>query len=433
MSQQTLTREQKQAIGLLSIGTFLEFFDLMLYIHMAAFLNELFFPKFDTHVASLLTAATFCSSYVLRPIGALIFGYIGDNFGRKLTFMITTAMMASCCLVMANLPTYAEWGYKASICMVMCRVVQGLSSIGEVIGAEIYVTEITKPPIRYPAVAFIEVLAVFGGAVALAVAGLTTSTNFNWRMAFWCGAIIAVVGGLARRVLKETPEFADAKLQLKRVLEAANIDLKKLDNNSIINEKINMKTVIAYFLLDCFWSVSFYFTFFYCGSILKNSFGFTTVQVIHHNVLVMLLQVVSWSVLALLSYKVYPLKLLRIKLVIFLPFVLICPFLLYNATNSFDMFLIQSFVVVFSPTTTPAIPILFKSIPLFKRFTCAGLVYGISRASVYVVCSFSLIYLTASFGYYGLLFITLPVTFGYIFGLRHFWKLSWEAGNYHQP
>ena len=79
-TQHSLTREQKEAVGLLSIGTFLEYFDLMLYVHMAVLLNELFFPKYDPFTNSLLSAFAFCSTYLLRPFGALLFGYIGDNF-----------------------------------------------------------------------------------------------------------------------------------------------------------------------------------------------------------------------------------------------------------------------------------------------------------------------------------------------------------------
>ncbi|MCX7353118.1 MAG: MFS transporter, partial [Proteobacteria bacterium] len=73
----SLTKGQKESIGLLQIGTFLEYFDLMLYVHMAVFLNELFFPKTDPHTAALLSAFAFCSTFVLRPFGALIFGYLG--------------------------------------------------------------------------------------------------------------------------------------------------------------------------------------------------------------------------------------------------------------------------------------------------------------------------------------------------------------------
>src|SRR5688572_20736584 len=106
----SLRKLQKEAIGLLWIGTFLEYFDLFLYIHMAIFLNEIFFPKTDPRTGQLLAAFAFCSTYVLRPIGALIFGYIGDNFGRKTTVILTTGVMAVSCLLMANLPTYAQIG-----------------------------------------------------------------------------------------------------------------------------------------------------------------------------------------------------------------------------------------------------------------------------------------------------------------------------------
>ncbi|WP_425360265.1 MULTISPECIES: MFS transporter [unclassified Candidatus Tisiphia] len=120
--QTTLTKEQKEAVGLLSIGTFLEYFDLMLYVHMAVLLNELFFPKTDPHTATILSGAAFCSTYLLRPFGAVIFGWIGDNIGRKATVIITTFMMSLSCLVMANLPTYEKIGVSAAWLITICRI-----------------------------------------------------------------------------------------------------------------------------------------------------------------------------------------------------------------------------------------------------------------------------------------------------------------------
>ena len=112
--QKSLTRKQKEAIGLLSIGTFLEYFDLMLYVHMAVLLNNLFFPKADPDTAALYSAIAFCSTFVVRPVGALIFGWIGDNIGRKPTVVLTTIMMAFSCFIMANLQTHAEIGITAT-------------------------------------------------------------------------------------------------------------------------------------------------------------------------------------------------------------------------------------------------------------------------------------------------------------------------------
>ena len=146
MIRQKLSREQKQAIGLLSVGTFLEYFDLMLYVHMAVVLNDLFFPKTDPYTASILSSFAFCSTYLLRPFGAVLFGWIGDNYGRKITVVITTLMMAISCFVMATIPTYESIGLTATITMIICRMIQGVSSMGEIMGAELYVTEITQPP-----------------------------------------------------------------------------------------------------------------------------------------------------------------------------------------------------------------------------------------------------------------------------------------------
>jgi MFS family permease len=94
---------------------------------MAVLLNELFFPKTDAHTAALFAAFAYCSTYVLRPFGALIFGYLGDTIGRKHTVIITTLLMALSCVVMASLPTYAEIGIAASWVVTITRMIQGIS------------------------------------------------------------------------------------------------------------------------------------------------------------------------------------------------------------------------------------------------------------------------------------------------------------------
>ena len=207
-----LNREDKDAIGLLRFGTFLENFDLMLYIHMAVVLNDLFFPPSDHHLTPYLSAALFSSTFVLRPLGALVFGWIGDNYGRKTTVMITMFMMASTCFIVANLSTYAEIGITATWMIVACRMVQGVSSLGEVVGAELYLMENLKPPHQYPAVAFITVSAVSGALVALGCAALCLGfTNLNWRVAFWFGCAVGFAGSIARIKLRESGEFVREK------------------------------------------------------------------------------------------------------------------------------------------------------------------------------------------------------------------------------
>ncbi|MGI9215214.1 MAG: MFS transporter, partial [Gammaproteobacteria bacterium] len=208
----SLNRKQKEAAAILQIGTFLEYFDLMLYVHMSVILNELFFPKTDPHVAQLIAAMSFCSTFVFRPFGALLFGYIGDTFGRKHTVIITTFMMAISCVFMAVLPTYAQIGIIATWGVTLCRIFQGLSSMGEMVGASLYLTELIPAPARYPIVSFLGCADCLGTVAALAVAAGVLVLGLEWRFAFVIGALIATIGIIARTALRETPEFANAKI-----------------------------------------------------------------------------------------------------------------------------------------------------------------------------------------------------------------------------
>lgn len=425
----SLTKQQKEAVGLLSIGTFLEYFDLMLYVHMAVLLNELFFPKADPHTQAIFSALAFCSSYVLRPLGALIFGWIGDNIGRKATVVITTFMMAVSCIIMANLPTYAEIGITATYIMCTCRVIQGLSSLGEIVGAQIYLMEITAPPVRYFIVGIILSIADWGGMFALIVASLVTMQGFSWRIAFWIGTGVALVGAIARTVLRETPEFADAKRRVKKAFDEFGRDQKILNNNPMWQEKINKKTALAYFLIYCASAVSFYIAFIYCPQILKNTYLYTTAQVIHQNLLISIVGTASGILLAFISYKIYPLNILKIKLYFSVILALICPYMLHYLSSS-GVLLTQLAFASFWISEFPATPIFLKHFPVFKRFTYSSLLFALSRACMYVIISFGVVYLVKYMSYWGLYLITVPIIIGYWFSLSHFINIEKKAGNY---
>ncbi|WP_425364633.1 MFS transporter [Candidatus Tisiphia endosymbiont of Mystacides longicornis] len=428
--QSNLTNKQKKAVLLLSIGTFLEYFDLMLYIHMMVVLNELFFPKYDPHAAQLLLSFTFCATYLLRPIGALIFGWIGDNVGRKSTVIITTFMMAISCLIIANLPTYAEIGITAAVIVSICRIVQGMSSMGEIIGAILYLSETIKPPQQYPAVSLLAFLSALGGTFALGIASMAISYNFNWRYAFWFGASVALIGSVARTTLRETPEFIDAKRRMKRIFADINEEQDILKNDPIWTKKVDKITALSLFLMSCMWPVCFYLTFIHCGEILRNNFGYKVEQVMYHNFCVSVVEILGALVSVYLSYYIYPIVILKIRLVIFWGFILIYPYLLNNVRTPFDILLLQSFMIFFAIHVVPATPIFYKYFPIFKRFTYCAFIHAMSRTVMYVITSFGLIYLTEYLGNYGLLIITIPIMIGYSFGILHFEKLEKTTGNY---
>jgi len=424
LKQQILTREQKESIGLLQIGTFLEYFDLMLYVHMAVLLNELFFPETDPLTTRLIAALSFSSVFILRPFGALIFGYIGDNFGRKLTVIITTTLMAVSCIIMYILPTYNDIGITASYIMILCRAMQGMSSMGEVIGAEIYLTETIKRPTIFPVVGFITVSLTLGGVAALAIASLATTEGFNWRYAFLIGTIIAMVGGLARTRLRETPDFVNAKKEIQSVFEKTGVDIKLLDKSPIYNEKANKITAIAYFLLECSAPTCFFLIYAYSANILKEVHDYTPGQIIHQNFIVTVIEFFTILLITYLSFRIYPLKILKVKLIIFACFIFILPFIFQYSTSPVGIMLAQLGIVFFGVNVLPAGPIFYSHFPIFKRFTYTGFAYALSRAIMHLTTSFGFIFLFEYLGHYGILVIMIPILIGFSFGLNHFEKLD---------
>ena len=433
----SLSREQKEAIGLLQIGTFLEYFDLMLYVHMAVLLNELFFPKTDPHTAALLSAFAFCSTFVLRPFGALLFGYIGDTIGRKHTVIITTMMMAVSCVIMANLPTYAQVGITATWVVTICRILQGLSSMGEMMGAQIYITEITKPPVQYPAVSFISVASSLGATVALGVGVLVTTTGFNWRIAFWVGAAVAMVGSLARTKLRETPEFVDMKRRLQHVIETKNNHNINSTSSHIQKirqliqkgqqEKVCTRTLAAFSVIYCGWPLSFFLLYMYFNPLLKERCGYISEDIIFHNFILSLLMLCSEYVWSKLSYRIHPLRILKKRGIGFLIFTLPLPFLVLHCTSWVHIFTLQCLILLFQLGYFPAPSVFIKHFPVFKRFTATSFLYALTRAVMYIFTSFGIVYLTEWFSYYGLWLMLFPITLSYLWGVYHFEMLEQQT------
>lgn len=424
----SLNRDQKQSVGLLQAGTFLEYFDLMLYIHMAVILNELFFPKSDPHTASLLSAFVLCTTFVFRPIGALIFGWIGDNIGRKSTIIITTVMMAVSCLAMANLPTYAEIGIAAAWIMMICRIAQGMSSMGEIMGAEVYLTETINIPARYPVVSTLAIAADMGGFVALGIVTLVLSYGLNWRIAFWVGASIAIFGAFARTRLRETPVFLEAKRKwLKEGIQEMNLENDPVQGkkfNETWKEPIQAKTLASYFLIFCGWPLCFYLGFIYFNPMLTETYGYTHDDIIRHNFYLSIVPVVSTIALTYLSCFFHPIRILKIVGTLMLLLMIVLPYMIESAQSPVHLFMIQALILLIPLSAAPADAVFISHFPIYRRVTFSSLLYAVTRAIMFIVTSFGLIYLGRQFGHFGIWAISLPITLAYLYGLKHFEKLE---------
>lgn len=415
-----LKRRHKEAIGLLQIGTLLEYFDLMLYVHMSFLLNDFFFPKTDPHTSALLTAFAFCSTYVLRPLGGFFFGFIGDHIGRKMTVIISSMMMGLSCILMANLPSYDQIGITAAYGVTLCRILQGLACQGEIIGAEIYLIEITKPPLRYPVVALCSFFASLGGMMALGLSILLLLLKIDWRLAFWVGAGISSIGFLARTHLRETPEF----LRIRRQKQQSNKLFKTKAAPKDPQANIHRWSMVAYFLISCGYPMCFYLAYMHLGTHLKNNYGYTSQDLIQHNFILSLVQCLSFLFYAILSYRINPLKILRYRWFAFLPLMLLYPYWLGLLETPAQVLIFQILILVLGVMDVPAAGLMINYFAVLKRFMSAGLIYAFSRMAIYVLTSFGMVYLTGALSHWGVWWIMLFICLGFDGSIGYFAQLE---------
>ncbi len=207
-----------------SVGSALEWYDFFLYGTAAALVfGELFFPKSDPLVGTLLAFLTFGVGFVVRPLGGIIFGIMGDRYGRKPVLVITLLMIGVGTTLIGLLPTYAQIGYWAPILLVALRVVQGLGAGAEYGGAVIYLVENAPPKHRGFWGGFAPLGVSVGNLMAAGAFALVTMLPreelmaWGWRVPFLASVLLIAVGIYVRLRVSETPVYTEAVVARKKV------------------------------------------------------------------------------------------------------------------------------------------------------------------------------------------------------------------------
>ena len=200
------------------VGTLIEYYDFSLYGYMAVVIAPLFFPGGDPTVSLLAALAVFGTAYVVRPLGGIVFGHIGDRYGRKTALLGTLVCMGIGSTLMGILPTFEQAGYTATALLVLVRLLQGFSAGGEVGGSATFISESSPPHLRATFGAFTPMGSTGGFALAAAVAGAVTAlttpeqmSNWGWRIPFLLALPLTFVCIWARTRVKETYEGAPQK------------------------------------------------------------------------------------------------------------------------------------------------------------------------------------------------------------------------------
>ena len=218
--QEISPRRIRMVIGASSVGTVFEWYDFFIWGTLTAsgILQRSFFPPGDELLATLLAWATFAVGFAFRPLGAILFGYLGDKLGRKYTFLVTITLMGVATAGIGVIPSYATIGVAAPLLIILLRVAQGLALGGEYGGAAIYVAEHSPPGKAGFYTSFIQASVVGGFILSLAVVlmfkAMVSDSDWaawGWRMPFLFSILLLAISLWMRLKLSESPVFKAMK------------------------------------------------------------------------------------------------------------------------------------------------------------------------------------------------------------------------------
>lgn len=280
-----------------SIGSVLEWYDFAVYGYLAPIIGQAFFPAGDPLVSLLAAFGVFAAGYAARPIGGVLFGWLGDRLGRKPVLSISVTAMGVTSFAIGLLPTHAEIGAAAPAMLVALRIVQGLCVGGEFPGAMVFLAEHAPPERRGFYASWAQSGSFFGillgsGVAALAngVFGAETMHAWGWRAPFLLSAAIAVTGVVLRRRINETPAM--------RMIEAT------AEPAPIVVFQKHWRAVIRIFALTMMATIGFGMMFVYAASYLSTRLHVPAARALEINTISLFALVAAIAPAAMLSDRI---------------------------------------------------------------------------------------------------------------------------------
>src|SRR5712672_987108 len=213
-----IPRDFRRVIVAASVGNVIEWYDFYIFGSLASILSVKFFEQSHPAAALLSTIALFTIGFLIRPLGAFVFGRVGDLVGRKYTFLVTLTGIGVSTALIGVVPTYATIGLAAAMILFLLRLVQGLCLGGEYGGAITYVAEHVSDEKRGYYTGWLQTSPTLGIVLSLAVIigtrtvlGNEAFTAWGWRVPFLASLLLVLVAIYIRWRLQETPIFQDIK------------------------------------------------------------------------------------------------------------------------------------------------------------------------------------------------------------------------------
>lgn len=333
------------------LGSVLEWYDFSLYGFFAPLLAQLYFPSTEPAVGLLKAFSVFAVGFFARPIGALIFGYISDKYGRTVSLKLTPLLITCPTLFFCFLPTYQQIGILAPVLLIFLRVWQGICIGGEYANNIVYLCETTNRKHLY----LIGSIGSCTGSLGILFASIIAAiwytiftpqnlSAWGWRLAFSISLIIGVTAFLMRRNMEETSVFCNMK------------QTTSVHNPIYTSYKHQWKDYLLSFGLTFLPATAFYYIFMFLPNFLSGILHYNSSKILGDNSLSLLIRLFIIPIIGFLADKIGGIKIARLSCVLFI--LLSVPLfysILYSSTFSIISIYIFALLTTLNAATTPGL------------------------------------------------------------------------------
>lgn len=251
-----------------TIGNLTEWYNFLLYGYLASTISQLFFPSQNKLMSLTLTFTVFALSFFVRPLGGILFGWIGDTYGRQRALIISLVIMAISTFLIGCLPTYTSIGIFSPILLCLFRICQGLSAGGEHTGSAVYIAEYAPPSRRALWVSTVPTSAALGILISSAVSLLIVESftqdqllAWGWRTGYWAGTLLCFISIILRITMPETPYFQKNKNEKRK---------KRYPISTLIKDSSTFKNLLIVMGLASSWGIFYQILFIWMPTYLTH-------------------------------------------------------------------------------------------------------------------------------------------------------------------
>lgn len=366
-------KSRYKAIFAATIGNSLEYYDVMLYGFFAAKLAPLFFPTENPTVSIIASLGTFAAGFIMRPLGGIFFGHIGDKFGRRYALAFAIILVTLPTFIIGILPTYDIIGFSAPVILISCRLLQGLCVGGEYSGAAVFVVEHSQGKQSGFMSGILCSSGIAGGVLGTFVGFICTlpiMPHWGWRIPFLLGSLIGLVGYYIRIHVDESPAFIEAKRGKKIDKFPLLKILKTQKRNLLCTIGVGGTSLITFYIVSLYMSV-----------LLSSKLNLQTSQIMLVNMGVNLLWMLLLAPMGWLADKVGKERLMSSSCValVLLAYPL---FKLLDGDLSLQNIIFLQFVlsIIGAAFTAPNSALLTGFFPVRERYSGMGLGYALGGA-----------------------------------------------------